>query len=249
MGKYSTSEVAGIIGIHPNTVRLYEASGLIPIARREKNGYRVFTDFHVEQLKLARAALRVEVLQNGLRKKAVAIIKTSASGDFDEAIRMTENYLQLVSKEKVNAESASSIAASLLAQKDDPDELDSLCLLQKECAGYLGVTTDCLRNWEQNGLLNVKRKQNGYRIYTGEDIRRLIIIRSLRCANYSLSAILRMLLSLSRDPQANPAAALDTPLEDEDVISVCDRLLTSLSAAERNANFVLRQLAEFKQKF
>ena len=37
----------------------------------------MFTDLHIEQFKLARAALRVEVLQNGLRKQAVNIIKVS----------------------------------------------------------------------------------------------------------------------------------------------------------------------------
>ena len=39
----------------------------------------------------------------------------------------------------------------------------------------------------------VKRKKNGYRVYDANDIKRLKIIRSLRYANYSLSAILRML--------------------------------------------------------
>ena len=33
---------------------------------------------------------------------------------------------------------------------------------------------DSLRNWEMNGLLTVKRKQNGYRVYTNENIQRLI---------------------------------------------------------------------------
>ncbi len=70
MNTYRTSEVAERIGIHPNTVRLYEELGLIPKARRQHNGYRVFTDFHIEQLRLARTAFQIEVLQNGLRKKS-----------------------------------------------------------------------------------------------------------------------------------------------------------------------------------
>lgn len=56
---------------------------------------------------------------------------------------------------------------------------------------------DTLRNWEMNGLVNIKRKPNGYRIYTYEDIQRLKVIRSLKYGNYSLSAILRMLNKLS----------------------------------------------------
>ena len=71
MNTYTTSEVAKIIGIHPNTVRLYEEWGLIPKAERKANGYRVFTDFHIEQFRLARTAFQIEVLQNGLRKKTL----------------------------------------------------------------------------------------------------------------------------------------------------------------------------------
>ena len=62
---------------------------------------------------------------------------------------------------------------------------------------------DTLRNWELNGLITVRRGQNGYRTYTNDDIMRLKVIRSLRCANYSLAAILRMLAAISSDPDVN----------------------------------------------
>ncbi|MFB1051247.1 MerR family DNA-binding transcriptional regulator [Paraliobacillus sp. JSM ZJ581] len=75
MNTYQTIEVARIIGIDPNTVRLYEQVKLIPVAERQANGYRIFTDFHIEQFRLARAALKVDILQNGLKKKAKNIIK------------------------------------------------------------------------------------------------------------------------------------------------------------------------------
>ena len=108
---------------------------------------------------------------------------------------------------------------------------------------------DTLRNWELNGLLCVKRKQNGYRFYTGEDIERLKIIRSLRCANYSLEAILRMLNALEHDPQADIEQMLNTPKEDTDIISVCDRLIVSLQAAEKNAEKMIEILIDMKKKF
>ena len=68
MSTYRTTQVAKSIGIHPNTVRLYEELGLISKPMRRDNGYRIFTDFHIEQLKLARTDFQVEVLQGGLRK-------------------------------------------------------------------------------------------------------------------------------------------------------------------------------------
>lgn len=41
MKTYKTTEVATMIGIHPNTVRLYEKLELIPKPERLPNGYRL----------------------------------------------------------------------------------------------------------------------------------------------------------------------------------------------------------------
>ena len=247
MNVYKTSEVARIIGIHPNTVRLYEELELIPKPERRENGYRVFTDFHIEQFRLARTALKVEVLQNGLRKKAIDIIKTSAAGNLEEAKNLTKSYLRQINQEQRNAEEAIEIVKQLLSGVEQ--KIDKLYLTRKETADYLQISIDTLRNWELNGLLTVKRKQNGYRVYTDEDIRRLKIIRSLRCANYSLSAILRMLNKLSCNPRVNIREVIDTPEDNEDIISVCDKLLTSLRYAERNAHSILAHIEKMNKQF
>ncbi|SHN56619.1 MerR family transcriptional regulator [Desulfitobacterium chlororespirans] len=247
MKTYQTAEIARRMGIHPNTVRLYEDLELIPKPERKVNGYRIFTDFHIEQIELARTALKVEVLQNGLRKQAIAIIKTSASGNFDKAMHLTERYLQQIRNEQGNAEEAIAIVEKLLS--GDHQEIGTAVLTRKETADYLRISMDALRNWELNGLLTIKRKQNGYRVYTDEDIRRLKVIRSLRCANYSLSAILRMLNTLSNNPQADIRQVIDTPKESEDIISVCDKLLTSLHYAEQNAETMLSHLEKMKKQF
>lgn len=120
---------------------------------------------------------------------------------------------------------------------------------RKEVSDFLDISMDTLRNWEMNGLLTIKRKQNGYRVYSEQDIKRLKIIRSLRCANYSLEAILRMLQQLSKNPNADIKLALNTPRRDEDIISVCDKLIVSLSSAEKNALKMLDMLREMKEKF
>ena len=59
--------------------------------------------------------------------------------------------------------------------------------------------------------LTIKRKQNGYRVYTENDINKLKIIRTLR-----------------------------NPEEDEDIVTVCDKLLTSLDNAGKNAYSMLQ---------
>ena len=246
MNTYTTSEVAKIIGIHPYTVRMYEEWGLIPLAERKANGYRVFTDYHIEQLRFARIAFQIEVLQNGLRKKVVEIIKLSANKDFDKAVRFAEEYRNQLQREKRNAEESIGIAKQILSGKSVEQ---TLFLKRKEVSDYLDISMDTLRNWERNGLLQVKRKQNGYRTYTSDDIERLKMIRTLRLANYSLEAILRMLNALEHNPQIDLKQVLNTPQEDADIISVCDRLIVSLNDAEENAEKMITILLEMKKKF
>lgn len=247
MNTYKTIDIARIIGIHVNTVRLYETYGLIPKPERRENGYRVFTDLHIEQFRLARAALRVEIVQNGLRKQAVRIIKTAAVGDYAKALEMTNSYVTQIKKEQKNAEEAIEITQRILDDMDRAEPEISLSYTRKEAAELLEVTIDTLRNWELNGLFSVKRSQNGYRVYTAEDLKRLKIIRSLRCANYSLSSILRMLCTLSDNPEANIRIAIDTPREDDGIITACDKLLTSLREAKKNAEFVIQQIEIMKK--
>lgn len=235
-----------MIGVHPNTVRLYERWGLIPKPERLENGYRVFTELHIQQMRLARTALQVEILQNGLRKQMMQVVKLSAAGQYDRAIALARSYLAQLQQERANAGEAICIAQQLLSGEMQEK---NAAMRRKEVSAYLGVSTDALRNWELNGLLTIRRKQNGYRIYTNDDIRRLKIIRSLRCANYSLTAILRMLHQLSEDPDTDLETALNTPDPADDIVSACDRLIASLSEAEKNAAALLDMLQNMQIQF
>ena len=246
MATYKTSEIAAIIGMHPNTVRLYEKLALIPKPKRLSNGYRVFTEFHIEQCRLVRIAFQVEVLQNGLRKKITKMIKASAAGDFDTAILLIHEYLEQIKQERINAEEAITIVKQILSGCEQSHTQN---LKRKEVSDLLDISMDTLRNWEMNGLLTVKRKENGYRVYTDDDIRRLKVIRSLRCANYSLEAILRLLQQLSQNPDTDIRATLNTPKQSDDIISVCDRLIVSLSEAEKNAYKIQAMLKDMKKRF
>ena len=237
---YSTSQIAKIVGVHPNTVRLYESLELIPPAIRKNNGYRVFNDYHIEQFKLAKMALKVDVLQNGLRKKAIMIIKLSAKFNIYEALMLAKEYLTKLRDEQENAEEAIAIVNDILKNKETPPNIKTLT--RKQTAEYLNISIDTLRNWELNGLIKIKRSQNGYRVYTYEDILTLKVIRSLRCANYSLSAILRMLSAFSDNPDINIREVINTPNYNEEIVSVCDKLISSLKEAEFYAIQIISQL-------
>ncbi|WP_010250720.1 MerR family transcriptional regulator [Acetivibrio cellulolyticus] len=243
---YTTSQIAKIIGIHPNTVRMYEELELIPKPLRKLNGYRIFTDLHIEQFRLARTAFQIEVLQNGLRKNIIEVVKLSANKQYDKAIKLTHLYIQTVREEIANTNEAVEITKALL---HGYSQTNTAFLKRKEVSDATGITMDTLRNWEMNGLLNVKRKENGYRVYSNEDIQKLKIIRSLRCANFSLSAILRMMNAFNQNSETSIEQLLNTPGKSEDIVSVCDKLILSLHAAEENAKQIIIMLNEMQSKY
>lgn len=246
MQTYQTAKLADLVGVHPNTVRLYEAWGLIPPAERRANGYRVFTERHLAQFRLARLAFQIEVLQNGLRRQIVEVVKTAAAGDYPGAVARTERYLDQVRRERQNAaEAVESVERLLAGGAEDGPRL----LGRRAAARYLGVSVDALRNWERNGLVDVEGREEGRRVYTEGDLRRLKVVRSLRCANYSMEAILRLMGRLSGGGGADIDAALNTPGPEEDIVSACDRLAVSLRAAEENALVILGMLGEMRKKF
>lgn len=240
---YSTSQVAKIVGLHPNTVRLYEEWGLIHKPKRKSNGYRIYNDIHIKQFQLTRKAFQTEIIHAGLRKRIIDAVKLSAEYRFDEAEEQALEYIRIAKQEIENAKEAAKICEILWQQP----KADGVVYRRSQAAKELGLTIDTIRNWEMNGLLTVKRKQNGYRVYDTNDINRLKVIRTLRCANYSLSAILRMLNGYDNGMDKEKISnILNTPDADDDIISACDKLIDSLENAIENANEVISILHDMK---
>lgn len=246
MNVYSTSKIAKEVGIHPNTVRLYEEIKFLPAIPRKNNGYREYNQVHLEQLKLIRIALKSELLQNGLRKQIINIIKESAKENYDVALKLSEEHIESINKEQKNAEDSIKIVENKILKKQISIE-NSRLYTRKQVADYLSLTIDTIRNWELNGLIKVKRKENGYRVYNEEDLKRLKIIRALKCANFSLSSILRLLQDLDSNKNTDLKQVIDTPKENEDIICVCDKLITSLNNAEDECRKMIEQIKEMKK--
>lgn len=244
MKTYRTGEIAAQTGLHPNTIRFYEDIGFIAKPARLPNGYRVFTRLDLEQVRFCRLALRAEALQNGLRDTAVAIIRLSAALDFARARQRTREYIAQIDREIAFAEGAIDSVEVALARRPLPERA---ARKRSEAAEALGITVETLRNWERNGLIRVGRLQNGYRVYTPEDMKQLLIIRTLRCANYSISAILRLVGRLSESREISVLKTLDTPYETEEIVSACDHLLSSLISARQDAEKMIEQIKRMEK--
>lgn len=246
MQTYKTKEIADIIGIHVNTVRFYEEIGFLSKPDRLENGRRVFTELQLEQCRLIRRAMKAEVLQNGLRKKAVEVVRLCAALDFDACISAAEEYCAMIDAEIRNAKAAIGSVENMLDKNAIPE---GPVMRRRDAAKALNVTYETLRTWERSGLLKVKRSENSYRVYDAADIQRLNIIRTLRLANYSLSAILRLFNQLDTHKTQSVEAILNTPDQGEDIISVCDRLILSLQGTAADAQVLLKMIEKIKHIF
>ncbi len=236
-----TTDLSKALGVHPNTVRLYEAWGFIAPVPRSPKGYRLFTEMHLDQLRLARTALREPWPGRRIRQSALALVRRAASGDLDGALALAQAHLALVQAERAQAEAAATFleqwAQGQLLTPDAPP------LQIRDVAYLLTVTPDRLRNWERNGLLRVPRNPaNRYRLYGPAEIGRLRVIRLLLSAGYSTMAVLRMLLQLDQGRRQDLRQVLDTPRADEDLLYAADHWLSTLDEQEQRAHDLIVQL-------
>ncbi|GGF98015.1 MerR family transcriptional regulator [Paenibacillus albidus] len=236
---YSTKEIASLVNVHPNTIRIYEEWKYISPVPRAKNGYRKFSELHLFQLKIARTAFHCEIVQGHIRAKARAIVEASGKGDFSTALNLAHDYLAHLEKEYQQA-----LEAIRLVEKwiSGTEILSDQTYTRIEAAELLKVSSEIVRNWERNDLLTVPRLPNGHRIYTEKEIHRMKIIRTLRNAHYSMNAILRLLNRAEQSKELSVQEILDTPGENEDIVTVTDRLIHSLEEGIQQAKEVIQLL-------
>lgn len=221
---YKTKEIAALVGVHPNTVRIYEEWGFISPVPRQANGYRIYSDIHLFQLKVARTLFRCEIVQGDLRKRARAIVYACGKENFTKAEELTINYLAILEREYNHALSAAKVVEKWLREERT---VSTHTYSRKDVALLLDTTSEAIRNWERNGLITVPRLDNGNRAYGERELEQLQVIRSLRSAHYSINAILRLFKQIHQ-PSPDIVAILNTPTDEEYIVSVTDQFGKSL---------------------
>lgn len=192
MKNYRTSDVAKIIGVHPNTVLSYEKWGYISTVPRSENGYRIYSEKHIEQIKIARLALKSEAVKAYMLFEVRGILKTIAKGDLKKALSLSQNFLAQLQKEKAKEYEVIKEIKKLL--KDHMAEKKSVSLKRKEAAEAIGVSIDVIINWERYGMLEIPRNnKNNYRVYSENELILLKIIKLLRAENYITQCIVNMI--------------------------------------------------------
>jgi len=237
-----TSDLAKELGVHVNTIRLYEASGFLSDVSRGANRYRQYRAIHLEQARLAHLALHWPYVGN--KQQLINLVKSAANDDFGTAMKLANEYLAFVRAEQTSAEAALEFlerwaAGHALDASPHP-------MYIRQAAVHLNVSVDMLRNWERNGLLTVPRDPtNQYRLYGSAELGRLRVIRMLVKSGFSLAAILRMLLQADYGNTRNLREALSIPPEEDThdyIVVAADRWLASLLKLEQRAQEIIEQI-------
>jgi DNA-binding transcriptional MerR regulator len=237
-----TSDIAKILGVHVNTVRLYEEDGFLPPIPRSASGYRQYSTIHLEQAKLVRLILHWPYL--GDKELIFRLLRSAANGNYGTALELAFRYLGHIRMERTSTEAA----IEFLEHWAAGNMLDTFeeAVYIGEAAKQLNVSLDMLRNWERNGLISVPREAgSGYRLYGMREFGRIRVIRSLLQAGYSLMAILRMLQAYDAGQSENLGEKLELPLEDsanEHIEVIADHWLSSLIDLESRAQAVIKQI-------
>lgn len=210
-----------------------EEWGLIPPPERQPNGYRLYTEEHLAYFECIRAMNAGFGM--GLVKRVMPLIQQR---NITEALWIVNEAQANMYKEKIKADHT--------IQALDVEELERFSTLHKkewysigEVSKKIDVPQTTIRHWEKEGLMVPSRNmENGYRQYSRADLRRLLIIRTLRSALYSLEVVGEVLDEIDQHTISHAKKIASDALQHMDYII----------QQQLRAGYYLYKLCEFLQR-
>ncbi|MBD2868668.1 MerR family transcriptional regulator [Paenibacillus arenilitoris] len=188
---FTPAQIASELNVSTTTLRRYEEQGLIPDVPRTTGNHRTYTSVHVQAFTAIRLLLmgfEIPVVYDAMRK-----IK---HGDIMDAIWLVNNQLHDMQFEKQRVEDVLAIIKNTdFSQYRKAKLTDSMTI--GKVAELAGVNTSAIRHWEKEGLVTSKRDpENGYRMFTESEMRKIFVISSLRKTIYYIENLKDLLKDL-----------------------------------------------------
>jgi DNA-binding transcriptional MerR regulator len=182
-------EVARKCNVSTSTLKHYEEWGLVPEIPRAKNGYRQYSDLHVAYF------LCIVKMNIGFGMKFVKeIMPLIQEGKITEVLWKINQAQVELQEERRQAEQ--------VVEMLEVEEVEWFERRRKkkdhytigEVAEIAGVATSAIRHWEKEGLVDpVRNQESGYRMYSPADVRKVLIIRTVSRAAWSLDIVREVL--------------------------------------------------------
>ncbi|KRE69992.1 MerR family DNA-binding transcriptional regulator [Paenibacillus sp. Soil750] len=176
-------DIANQLDISTSTLRNYETKGLVPIPARSSKGYRIYTDVHVAYFTCIKA------MEPGFGMDATSeILRYMQCKEMDSALRIVNEVQANLHRDTLLAESNIQILETEYLSIRDAQEM--IWMTIGEVAEETSLPRSTIRHWEKVGLiLSSRDPENGYRRYSRSQLHKIMLLRTLRPAVYSLDLI------------------------------------------------------------
>ncbi|HWO96433.1 MAG TPA: MerR family DNA-binding transcriptional regulator [Bacillus sp. (in: firmicutes)] len=191
MDTYTPKQIAKTLNISTTTLRRYEEQDLIPEVPRTKSNHRIYTSIHFQAFTAIRALLKgydIPIVYEVMR-----MVKNKS---FEKALWLINEQQFHIQAEKQRVEEILTMVQNADFAKYKNMKLKE-CMSIGEAAEIAGVNTSAIRHWEYEGLVRSERnKDNGYRMFTLSELRKILVISSLRKTVYYIENTKKLLHDL-----------------------------------------------------
>lgn len=208
METYTPNQISGILQVSTTTLRRYEEQDLIPAVARTPSNHRVYRPVHLQAFTAIRALLLgydIPVVYEAMRM----IKQDKLEGAF---WLMNEQQYQLqVEKQRVEE-------ILTMIRNADFTRYRNVQLKEHmnigEAARIAGVNTSAIRHWESEGLIDSERnEENGFRMFSTAELRKILVISSLRKTVYYIDNMRNLLHNLDNQNNEKIEGSFQVALE------------------------------------
>ncbi|RED66239.1 MerR family transcriptional regulator [Cohnella lupini] len=184
-------DIARKLKISTSALRHYESWGILPPIERSANGYRMYTEEHVAYFECIRAmhpGFGFALTSDVLRKLIVQ--------DINAALWMVNERQASLHQDKMIAEKTIQLLESTEFIEDRVSDIKPRMTIG-QVSRETGIPSSAIRHWDKMGILQIPRDpDNGYRLLSDSHLRKILLIRTLKSAVWSLDVISEVLSEL-----------------------------------------------------
>lgn len=185
---FTPKQIANELNISSTTLRRYEALGLIPDVPRTNSQHRFYHRIHLQAFVALRSLLKAYEYQI-----VYEVMREIKQDHVEDALWLVNHQQYLLQIEKHRIEEI----LNLLKRADFPfykniNITDNMRI--GEVAKIAGINTSAIRHWENEELIQSARDpENGYRVYSKHELKKILVISSLRKTIYFIDHIKTLL--------------------------------------------------------
>lgn len=197
---WTPSQAARLLNVSTTTLRRYEELELIPRVPRKGAGRRTYTLTHMEAFSALRALLQAyDISVSYTAMKRIRENKTL------EALWEINGQQADIQQERQRVKEMMELIGHADFEHYAGRRIEKRMSI-REAADIAGVNASAIRHWEKEGLISPAREaHNGYRIFGPRELRRIVVISSLRRTVYFIGHMKKLL----DDLDAHNAAAVE----------------------------------------